>query len=82
MSKNTNTIWQIHPLEGLGQIKFSMLRSDVDQFSEDIGPVQIDRSDTAQSQKLDWMNCTKFFLTFLVLKIIKLFRTRSQSLVK
>ena len=64
MSKNTNTIWQIHPLEGLGQIKFSMLRSDVDQFSEDIGPVQIDRSDTAQSQQAGLDELYKIFPDF------------------
>ncbi|MFC3355990.1 hypothetical protein [Sphingobacterium zeae] len=64
MFEDTDTIWQIHPLEGLGQIKFSMLRSEVDQFSAAIGPVKIDRSDTVQSQQAGLDELYKMFPDF------------------
>lgn len=64
MYEHADIMWQIHPLGGLGQIKFSMSRSEVDQLSTDIGPIQTERSDTVQSQQAGLDDLYKMFPDF------------------
>jgi len=61
MSEHGDIIWQVHTLRGLGPIKFSMSRSQVDRFSADIGSIQAERSDTVESQQAGLEDLYKVF---------------------
>lgn len=61
MSEHGDIIWQVHALRGLGPIKFSMSRLQVDQFSADIGSIQVERSDTVESQQAGLEDLYKVF---------------------
>ncbi|MEY8760895.1 hypothetical protein [Chryseobacterium tongliaoense] len=64
MSEHADMMWQVNVLKGLGPIKFSMSRSQVDQLSADIGPIQAERSDTVQSQQAGLEDLYKMFPDF------------------